>query len=161
MPEADPPEPAMRAASSLLPFTVRRLTPNLGAEISGLDLAQGVSPDVFRALYDAFLEHQVLLFPPGDLPPGAQVAFARNFGEVQVHVMSMYHADGFPSCIVSRTSTPTAIPTAGIRTRERSTGTPTARGGASPARQRSSTARSCRRAVARRTSPTCTEPTSD
>ena len=86
----------MRAASTLSPFTVRRLTPNLGAEISGLDLAQGVSPDVFRALYDAFLAHQVLLFPPSDLPPGAQVEFARNFGEVQVHVMSMYHADGFP-----------------------------------------------------------------
>jgi taurine dioxygenase len=86
----------MRAASTLPPFTVRRLSPNLGAEISGLDLAQGVSADVFRALYDAFLEHQVLLFPPNDLPPGAQVAFARNFGEVQVHVMAMYHADGFP-----------------------------------------------------------------
>ena len=84
------------AASSSAPFTVRRLTPNLGAEISGLDLARGVSPEAFQALYDAFLEHQVLVFPPHALPPGAQVAFARNFGEVQVHVMAMYHADGFP-----------------------------------------------------------------
>ena len=41
----------MRAAAlSPAPFTVRRLTPKLGAEISGIDLAQGVSPDVFRAL---------------------------------------------------------------------------------------------------------------
>jgi len=87
----------MRAAApSPAPFSARRLTPDLGAEISGLDLAQGVSPDVFRALHDAFLEYQVLVFPPQELPPGAQVAFARNFGEVQVHVMSMYHADGFP-----------------------------------------------------------------
>ena len=77
-------------------FTVRPLTPLLGAEIAGLDLARGVSPDVFRDLYDAFLRHQVLLFPPAELPPAAQVAFARQFGEVQVHVMSMYHADGFP-----------------------------------------------------------------
>ena len=38
----------------------------------------------------------MLVFPPHDLPPGAQVAFARQFGEVQVHVMSMYHADGHP-----------------------------------------------------------------
>jgi len=38
----------------------------------------------------------VLLFPPAELPPAAQVAFARHFGEVQVHVMTMYHADGFP-----------------------------------------------------------------
>ena len=84
------------AASSPAPFTLRPLTPHLGAEVSGLDLAQGVTPDVFRALYDAFLQHQVLLFPPAELPPAAQVAFARNFGEVQVHVMTMYHADGFP-----------------------------------------------------------------
>ena len=84
------------SAASTAPFAIRRLTPRLGAEISGLDLAQGVSPDAFRALYAAFLEYQVLLFPPSDVPPGAQVALARQFGEVQVHVMSMYHADGFP-----------------------------------------------------------------
>ena len=77
-------------------FRVRPLTPSLGAEISGLELAAGVSADVFRELYAAFLRYQVLLFPPQDVPPAAQVAFARQFGEVQVHVMSMYHADGFP-----------------------------------------------------------------
>ena len=77
-------------------FAVRPLTPGLGAEISGLDLAGGVSPPDFRALYDAFLKYQVLLFRPGELAPAAQVAFARQFGELQVHVMAMYHADGFP-----------------------------------------------------------------
>ena len=79
-----------------LPFAVRPLTPNLGAEIRGVDLAAGVSPELFRSIYQAFLRHQVLLFPARELPPAAQVAFARQFGEVQVHVMSMYHADGFP-----------------------------------------------------------------
>jgi taurine dioxygenase len=83
-------------AASHAPFGVRRLTPRLGAEIAGVDLAQGIAPDVFRALYGAFLEYQVLVFPPNELPPAAQVAFARQFGEVQVHVMAMYHADGFP-----------------------------------------------------------------
>src|SRR6187399_1506056 len=89
---------ADRVASGLTawPFAVRPLTPALGAEISGVDLAKGVPPDVFAALYEAFLRYQVLVFPPHDLPPGAQVAFARQFGEVQVHVMSMYHADGYP-----------------------------------------------------------------
>ena len=53
-------------------------------------------PDVFAALYRAFLRYQVLLFPPHDLPPAAQVAFGRQFGEVQMHVMEQYHADGFP-----------------------------------------------------------------
>lgn len=79
-----------------LPFAVRPLTPKLGAEIQGVALANGVSDDLFRAIYQAFLRYQVLLFPPQDLPPGDQVAFARHFGEVQIHVMNQYHADGFP-----------------------------------------------------------------
>ena len=28
--------------------------------------------------------------------PGRQVEFARHFGEVQIHVMNQYHADGYP-----------------------------------------------------------------
>ena len=77
-------------------FSVRRLTPNLGAEISGLALDADMDDAVFRAVYQAFLRYQVLLFPPQDLPPGRQVALARRFGEVQIHVMNQYHADGHP-----------------------------------------------------------------
>ena len=77
-------------------FIRKPLTPALGAEISGLDLTQPMSDATFAALYRAFLDDKVLLFPSRELPPAAQVALARRFGEVQVHVMSMYHADGFP-----------------------------------------------------------------
>ena len=75
---------------------VRALTPKLGAEISGVELSADMDAGVFRELYQAFLRYQVLLFPPQDLSPGTQVAFARRFGEVQVHVMNQYHADGYP-----------------------------------------------------------------
>ena len=78
------------------PFTVRPLTPALGAEIIGVDLARGVDDNQFTAIYQAFLRFQVLLFSNQDLPPGPQVEFARRFGEVQIHVMNQYHADGFP-----------------------------------------------------------------
>jgi len=81
--------------SQAWPFSVRPLTPHLGAEVSGVYVAD-VDDALFRALYQAFLRHQVLVFPPQDLPPERQVAFARRFGEVQVHVMKQYHADGFP-----------------------------------------------------------------
>jgi taurine dioxygenase len=84
------------APSQAWPFQVRPLTPKLGAEVSGVTLADGVSPETFGAIYEAFLRYQVLLFPPQDLPPAQQVAFGRQFGEVQIHVMSQYHADGFP-----------------------------------------------------------------
>jgi len=78
------------------PFSVRRLTPRLGAELIGVDLARGVDATLFRAIYEAFLEHQVLLFGTQDLPPGRQVEFARHFGEVQIHVMNQYHVEGYP-----------------------------------------------------------------
>jgi len=79
-----------------LPFAIRPLTPKLGAEILGVNLGEGLSDDVFRGIYLAFLRYQVLLFPPQDVPPERQVAFAGRFGEVQIHVMNQYHADGFP-----------------------------------------------------------------
>ena len=77
-------------------LAARPLTPKLGAELSGIKLSEDISDELFRAIYQAFLRYQVLLFPPQDVPPGRQVAFAKQFGEVQIHVMNMYHADGFP-----------------------------------------------------------------
>ena len=70
------------------PFTVRPLHPVLGCEIGGITLAQAVSPALFAKVYEAFLEYQLIVFHDVDLPPATQVAFARNFGEVQVHVLS-------------------------------------------------------------------------
>jgi taurine dioxygenase len=78
------------------PFEVRSLSPNLGAEIIGVDLGRGVDENLFRSIYAAFLRYQVLLFGPLDLPPARQVEFARRFGEVQIHVMNQYHVDGHP-----------------------------------------------------------------
>ena len=74
----------------------RPLSPHVGAEVLGVDLASGVDDDSFRAIRAAFLAHQVLLFDARDLPPARQVEFARRFGEVQIHVMNQYHADGYP-----------------------------------------------------------------
>jgi taurine dioxygenase len=78
------------------PFAPLPLAPALGARIEGLPLSEQMSDATFDALYEAFLRYQVLLFPSQDVPPGRQVALARRFGEVQVHVMNQYHADGFP-----------------------------------------------------------------
>jgi len=88
--------PAQTRAQHRLPFDVRPLTPKLGAEIIGVDLARGVDDALFGSIHDAFLHYQVLLFGPQDLPPGRQVELARHFGEVQIHVMNQYHADGYP-----------------------------------------------------------------
>ncbi len=74
----------------------RPLSLRLGAEIGGVDLTRDLDDTVFREIHAAFLEHKVLLFNAPDLSPARHVAFARRFGEVQVHVMNQYHSDDFP-----------------------------------------------------------------
>jgi taurine dioxygenase len=61
-----------------------------GAEICGIDLDRAASPEVFPSIHAAWLRYQVLAFRGLEVSPAAQVAFAANFGEVQVHVMSQY-----------------------------------------------------------------------
>jgi taurine dioxygenase len=73
------------------PFQIRPLHPSLGCEISGITLAEAVEPELFDKVYEAFLDYELILFRDVDLPPATQVAFARAFGEVQIHVMNQYH----------------------------------------------------------------------
>src|SRR6201981_1185798 len=80
-----------RHAARDWPFQVTPLHPILGCEITGITLAEAVSLAMFAKVYEAFLEYELILFRDVDLPPATQVAFARNFGEVQVHVLSQYH----------------------------------------------------------------------
>jgi taurine dioxygenase len=75
---------------------VRPLSPALGAEVSGVDFSLPIDAIPCAALYDALLEYRLLLFRGDEVSPAVQVALARGFGEVQVHVMNQYHADGYP-----------------------------------------------------------------
>ena len=78
------------------PFEVRPLHPAFGAEILGISLERAVEPEMFKHVYEAFLVYQLILFRSVDLPPATQVAFARRFGEVQIHPISQYHGYGHP-----------------------------------------------------------------
>ena len=77
-------------------LATRPLSPHLGAEVRGVDLNAGVDDATFDAIRAAFLARQVLLFEADGLTEARHVEFARRFGEVQVHVMNQYHANGYP-----------------------------------------------------------------
>jgi taurine dioxygenase len=65
------------------PFSLRRLSGALGAEIGGVHLAPDMPADSIAALRAAWLEHGVLFFRgQGHLDAPAFAAFARRFGEV-------------------------------------------------------------------------------
>ncbi len=78
------------------PFQVKPLHPDFGCEITGMPLARAVDEDIFPKVLEAFLDYKVILFRNIDLPPATQVAFARRFGEVQIHPMHQYHGYGHP-----------------------------------------------------------------
>jgi taurine dioxygenase len=56
----------------------------LGAVVHGVDLRRLDDP-TFAALHAAWLEHLVLFFRDQELDPAAHAAFARRFGELELH----------------------------------------------------------------------------
>jgi len=77
----------MESKTSSPHIEVRPLAAALGAEVAGLDPKRVSDPEVFPAIHAAWLEHQVLVLRGLALSPEDQVAFAAQFGEVQVHAL--------------------------------------------------------------------------
>jgi taurine dioxygenase len=59
------------------------LTPRIGAEIRGLDVASGLSAEIAAALRRAWLDHAVLLLRDQRLEPVSLAAFSRLFGDLE------------------------------------------------------------------------------
>ena len=76
-------------------ITIRRRHPLIGAEIRGIDLGQ-VDDDAFRRIYDAWLEHLLLVFPEQDVTDEEQIAFARRFGELEIHPSPEHRSSRHP-----------------------------------------------------------------
>ena len=65
-------------------ITVRPIAGALGAEISGVDLAQ-LDDETFGEIIDAWHEHLVVFFHDQRLSPNQQIAFSKRFGEIHHH----------------------------------------------------------------------------
>lgn len=75
----------MQAQSSpeTVALAVRRLSPAIGAEISGVDLSQPLDDATFKAIHRVWLDNEVIVFHGQSLSEDQQIAFARRFGELQ------------------------------------------------------------------------------
>ena len=74
---------------------VRPLGPAVGAEISGLDLAEPLAPPALATVKDALAEHGVVFFRNLSLTENQHIALARQFGEINVNRF-FGHAEGYP-----------------------------------------------------------------
>ncbi len=68
-------------------FVLRPLTPHIGAEIRGIDLAADLDERQLKEVRRAFHDWMVLVFRDQELDREAHKRFARHFGELHVHPM--------------------------------------------------------------------------
>lgn len=73
---------------------IRRLSYNLGAEITGIDIRKPIDDKRFREIHSAFLEHSVLLFRGQPLTRQQHIAFTRLFGEIDKNDKLVRDRDG-------------------------------------------------------------------
>lgn len=71
----------------------RLLAPALGLELPEVQLAQLDSADDILTLRRLLCRYKVLVFRRQDLTPAQHVAFARKFGELEVHPVISHHPD--------------------------------------------------------------------
>jgi alpha-ketoglutarate-dependent taurine dioxygenase len=81
---------------------VRKVTPHIGAEIQGVDLAQPLDERTFKQVREALIEHCVIFFRDQHISADQQKAFARRFGELHLHPAYPPHMllDGHPEVML-------------------------------------------------------------
>src|SRR5262245_16350120 len=87
------------AAHESAPYeTIRidKLTPIIGAEISGVDLSQPLSEGTQEDIHRALAENLVIFFRDQHLTPAQHLAFGRLFGDLHIHPAAP-HEPGEPA----------------------------------------------------------------
>ena len=78
---------------------VRPLGTKVGAEVAGVDLAALTDAD-FARIYDAFLNHAVLVFHDQTLDMESFLAYGRRYGPLRPHIVQKSRHPEFPDLMM-------------------------------------------------------------
>ena len=84
--------------SRSLPFEVKRLSPSIGGELSGIDLRKDLTTEIKDLIYEALLVYKVIFFRDQDLSTDQHIHFSKNFGDLEVHPFAPFK-DGYPEVL--------------------------------------------------------------
>lgn len=92
----------LKQEAAATPLTTTRLSGNIGAVVSGMDLNTVAEDDaLFSTMHDALMQHGVLFFRRQSLSPEGHVALGARFGELHINPYLRNRAeDGFQEIIV-------------------------------------------------------------
>lgn len=79
-------------------LTIHPIAGALGAELSGVDLASGLSAETIAEIRQALLDHLVIFFRDQEITPEQHLAFARRFGDPVAYPM-VQGLEGFPEIV--------------------------------------------------------------
>src|SRR6202158_1232556 len=79
---------------------VRKLTPWIGAEIFGVDLAKPLGNQAFQEIHDALMANLVIFFRDQELTHEQHKAFGRRFGALHLHPPSTRSGSEHPEILV-------------------------------------------------------------
>ena len=79
-------------------FELHHLSPVIGTEVLGIDLAQSLSDEVVEFLQALLVERKVIFFRDQSLTAEQHIGFARRFGELEVHPFASNN-DAYPELI--------------------------------------------------------------
>ncbi|MFE0513196.1 TauD/TfdA dioxygenase family protein [Streptomyces sp. NPDC058964] len=78
---------------------IRKVTANIGARVSGVDISKPLDEETVAALREALNVHKALVFDDVNLDDEGQQAFARHFGELTTAHPTVSSVDGVPNVL--------------------------------------------------------------
>ena len=72
-------------AAQFTRFAIQPLTPGIGAELHGVDLAHDLDDGVISEIRAALLAYKVVFFRDQHITRAQHIAFARRFGDLEIH----------------------------------------------------------------------------
>ena len=88
------------AVDALPGVTVIPCTPTIGAEIRGLDLSGPLDGITLSLIEDTLHTRGVVFFRGQTFTEAQQVAYSRNFGELEIHVLKQFTNPRYPEILV-------------------------------------------------------------
>ena len=81
-------------------YHLNKLSPELGAEISGIDLSKDFNEEIQNKIYDDLINYKVLFFREQNITPQFHVEFAKSFGSIEEPHPVYPHVEGFPEIVL-------------------------------------------------------------